>query len=184
MLNHKIWITVSGKLVTKKTSQRIVRAGRFPKILPSAAYVRWEAHSRKHVTGKIEKMINPPDLPLHGQIEVKARIYYKGNRPDLSGALESIGDCFEGILWENDRQIVSWDGSRLIHDKKNPRVELTVSEFFGHDQLVAYVEDMELPPEVVMPKDEHQAMIEMEQAVAAILNNKKQEVKLWNAQNA
>jgi hypothetical protein len=32
----------------------------------------------------------------------------------------------EGIIWENDKQIISWDGSRLHHDKANPRTEITV----------------------------------------------------------
>ena len=41
--------------------------------------------------------------------------------------LEGVGDCFEGIVWKNDRQIISWDGSRLFHDKDNPRTELKVS---------------------------------------------------------
>ena len=60
------------------------------------------------------------------QVSINAQIYYKGPRCDLSGALESIGDMGESYLWENDKQIYSWDGSRLHHDKKNPRTELTV----------------------------------------------------------
>jgi len=71
--------------------------------------------------------------PLSGPLAVRAIIYYKGNRPDLSGALESIGDCFEGILWENDGQIESWDGSRLIYDGKNPRIVVRVAPWRGEN---------------------------------------------------
>ena len=41
-------------------------------------------------------------------------------------ALESIGDALEGLVWVNDKQIMSWDGSRLFHDLNNPRTEITV----------------------------------------------------------
>jgi len=29
---------------------------------------------------------------------------------------------------ENDRLIVSWDGSRLLKDRDNPRVEIEITE--------------------------------------------------------
>jgi hypothetical protein len=35
----------------------------------------------------------------------------------------------EGVIYENDEQIESWDGSRRIHDKINPRTEIEVMEF-------------------------------------------------------
>ena len=66
------------------------------------------------------------EVPANMPVSVNAQIYYKGPQPDLSGCHESIGDMGEGYLWLNDKQIYSWDGSRLHHDKKNPRTELTV----------------------------------------------------------
>jgi Holliday junction resolvase RusA-like endonuclease len=56
-------------------------------------------------------------------------IFYKGNQPDIQGAFESIADMMEGVIYENDEQIESWDGSRRIHDKINPRTEIEVMEF-------------------------------------------------------
>jgi Holliday junction resolvase RusA-like endonuclease len=53
--------------------------------------------------------------------------------PDLSGVMESIGDCLEGIVFMNDQQIVSWDGSRLYRDKENPRTVVRIS--WGDDVL-------------------------------------------------
>ena len=61
--------------------------------------------------------------PCHVQILA----FYKGQEPDLSGILESVGDCFQGLIWEDDRMIFSWDGSRKQHDKDNPRTEITVT---------------------------------------------------------
>ena len=91
--------------------------GRFKKVLPSKAYEVWEKSVRASFP-----IHNPINCPIH----VNAQIYYKGHRPDLSGALESIGDCLQGIVWADDAQIESWDGSRRYHDLKNPRTEITV----------------------------------------------------------
>jgi Holliday junction resolvase RusA-like endonuclease len=73
--------------------------------------------------------ITPHKDIFDGPVEVRVTAYYKGQRPDLSGVCESVGDCLEGIAWENDRQIESWDGSRLYHDKKDPRTIVEVMEY-------------------------------------------------------
>lgn len=58
-----------------------------------------------------------------------ATFYYKGPRPDLHGAMESLADCLQGIIINDDRQIESWDGTRIIHDKTNPRTEFEIVEY-------------------------------------------------------
>ncbi len=111
---------IPGTIRSKKNSKRIVRAGRFPKLLPSKAYLRWEAAFRQELQLLCNlRGIKPTNKPIH----VQAVFYYKGRKPDLSGCMESLADACEGILWEDDGQIVSWDGTRRIHDKANPRVE-------------------------------------------------------------
>ena len=118
-------LTIPGCIRSKKNSKRIFGNGKFKKVLPSKAYLEWEAMARDHAQRNDFKYV-----PIVSEFyHVCATIYYKGPEPDLSGCLESIGDCFEGYLWANDRQIKSWDGSRLIHDKDNPRVELEVEPF-------------------------------------------------------
>lgn len=44
----------------------------------------------------------------------------KGTEPDLSGAIETVGDLLQetGII-ENDRWIKSWDGSRVYTNNKD-----------------------------------------------------------------
>ena len=93
-------------------------------MIPGKPYQAWENEARKAA------MMGLPFAfkPFVGPIEVTALIYYKGNKPDLSGCTESIGDCLEGIVWEDDGQIDSWDGSRRIHDKHNPRTEVVIRE--------------------------------------------------------
>lgn len=113
-------IVIPGNIRSKKNSKRLIHAGGRTIPISSKSYLAWEKQARNYCAG-----INP----IPGPISVKSEIHYKGPRPDLSGALESIGDTFEGVLWENDRQIESWDGSRLVHDKTWQGVILTVEEF-------------------------------------------------------
>ena len=119
-LMNQIIIVLPGCLRIKKNSKRIYGFGGFKKVLPSKGYEAWEAQARKHAW---QGAIIPPPT---GPVSVEAHIFYKGKRPDLSGCMESIGDCLQGILWADDGQIESWDGTRLHHDLKNPRTEITV----------------------------------------------------------
>jgi len=118
----KISITLPGSIRSKKNSKRIYGMGKFKKVLPSKAYSAWEGKARFRAVAVLGDIrFNP-----NSKVSVNAQIYYKGPQPDLSGCLESIGDAMESYLWSNDKNIYSWDGSRLHHDKANPRTELIV----------------------------------------------------------
>lgn len=118
-------LILPGSIRSKKNSKRIYSVGRFKKVLPSKAYLAWEEEARRAVVLQLPSGLKPP-FYLTGPVSIKAAIYYKGQRPDLSGCFESIGDCLESVVYVNDRQIVSWDGSRLYHDLKNPRTEVII----------------------------------------------------------
>jgi hypothetical protein len=128
-----IKITLPGSIRSKKNSKRIVVAGKFKRILPSKAYLTWEKEARQSIQIQLSspqiKSSVKKQIPTGQDISVKALIYYRGPKPDLSGSLESIGDCGEGLLWLNDRQIISWDGSRLIHDLENPRTDIEITSY-------------------------------------------------------
>lgn len=113
-----------GSIRSKKNSKRVVMAGRRRMVLPSKAYMAWEKQARA------EAMVqHPPHACIaEGPVEVKVTAYIKGQMPDLSGVLESVGDALEGLAWGDDRQIVSWDGSRVYRDVKNPRTIVEVRE--------------------------------------------------------
>jgi len=118
-------ITIPGSVVSKKNSKQVTMIGgkncpRRPMILPSKAYKAWESQARQSAWGRA---IIPP---LTCDVHVEAHFFYRGNQPDLSGAMESIADCLEGVFYADDKQIMSWDGSRLHHDKYCPRTEVTV----------------------------------------------------------
>lgn len=95
--------------------------------MPSLGYVAWEKSAREYLQYVIGKWQDHVDFPLKQNLSIHALVIYKGQRPDLSGALESVGDCCEGYLWENDKQIISWD-AKIIHDKENPRTIVNVRE--------------------------------------------------------
>jgi len=121
----RIELYLPGSIRSKKNSKRIYARGKMKMVLPSLAYLKWEKEARISVNQQLLGSVYEIRL-LTVQVHVNAQIYYKGKQPDLSGSLESIGDCLEGIIWEDDSQIESWDGSRLYHDKKNPRTNISV----------------------------------------------------------
>lgn len=98
----------------------------YMQIQPSTAYIAWEKEARKAIM-----LQKPNDFEMFtGPVVVKMLAYYKGHRPDLSGTMESVGDCLAKYIYFDDRQIEKWDGdSRVIHDLKNPRTEVWVDEF-------------------------------------------------------
>lgn len=119
---NKVSFVIPGMIRIKKNSRRIFGKGRKKTNLPSEAYMEWESSARN----RFIMMCRAPFPVFACNCHVQAVFYYTGQEFDLSGALESIGDCFEKLLWKNDRQIVSWDGSRKYRVKDNPRVEIMV----------------------------------------------------------
>jgi Holliday junction resolvase RusA-like endonuclease len=120
-MQNKLCFTIPGTIRIKKNSRRIYGFGKFKKNLPSKAYETWELQARALF---VMKHFGFPTFtrPCH----VQAMFYFKGPEPDLSGCMESVADCLQGLLYENDSQIVSWDGSRKEHSKDNPRTEIMV----------------------------------------------------------
>ena len=116
---------------TKKTSNVLARAGRRHVVLPSAAWRRWVKLARIQVCDQ------PPTVGgtwfLTGwrreRVACRALFYRDADRGDLIGYMQGLADLLEncGIL-ANDRQIISWDGSRLLKDAAHPRVEVTLEE--------------------------------------------------------
>ncbi len=107
---------IDGSPRTKKTSQRIVRAGRFPKILQSTAYLNW------NMIAKLQLMKIRP-APLDVPMNCRATFYREALTGDAVGYYQALADTLEnaGII-TNDKLIVSWDGSRLQKDAAYPRV--------------------------------------------------------------
>lgn len=115
-------MTVYGAPRTKKTSNRVVRAGRFTKVLPSEAFERWEALAVPQM-----RIAWAGRAPIAHAVNVRAVFYRDAERGDAVGYYQALADALEtaGVL-VNDKHIVSWDGSRLAKDKNRPRVEVEI----------------------------------------------------------
>ena len=122
-----IRFTLFGTPRTKKNSQRIVRAGRYSKILPSAAYAEYAIMRRQSILTQ-----GVAHLTIQRPVNVKA-VYYMPThrRVDLVNLLEATDDILvdTGVIADDNSQIVAGhDWSRVRYDKDNPRVEIEITE--------------------------------------------------------
>lgn len=109
---------------TKKNSGRIVLRGKHPRLLPSAAFEEWNALVQPQLAMVRAKS---KGLPFKGPVNVKALFLRDANRGDAVGFYQGLADALEeGGIVENDKQVVQWDGTRLLKDAENPRVIVTV----------------------------------------------------------
>lgn len=108
--------------VTKKNSQRIIKCGQYNKIMPSKQYVQYEKDARYFMPFMLE--------PISYKVEVTCLFYMETRRKvDLTNLLEAVDDILVkyGVLEDdNSSIIVSHDRSRVLHDKANPRTEITI----------------------------------------------------------
>lgn len=94
--------------------------GRFPKLIPAKPWARWKADAAKTV-----RLWAPPETVLE-PVHCRAFFYRDtARRVDAHNLYEGLADLLvdTGVLGDDD-QIVSWDGSRLFIDRKNPRTEV------------------------------------------------------------
>lgn len=114
-----------GRPITKKNSSRIIKCGGYHKLLPSKAYVAYEKECLMQLTGKFKNK-------LVGKYNLKCLYYMPTrHRVDLVNLLEATCDILVAggvILDDNSNIIVSHDGSRVLYDKDNPRVEIFLEE--------------------------------------------------------
>jgi len=116
-------IVIKGNPITKKNSQRIVLIGGKPRILPSQKYKEYEARA----------MLYMPRLktPIGDPVNVRCVYFMESHRRvDLTNLLEATSDILVryGIL-EDDNSNILWsvDGSRVMYDKDDPRVEIEIT---------------------------------------------------------
>lgn len=126
---HELCLTILGHPVTKKNSQILRCRGGRPLIVQSKKYRQYE----KMV---LAQMVHYTGPRYNCPVRVNARYYLKDNRwPDLNNLMAGTADILEkaGII-ENDRQIVSWDGSRIMGKSEEPRVEIVITPL-TNDQI-------------------------------------------------
>ena len=117
--------TLYGPPRTKKNSQQIRRtaAGR-PFVAPSKAFAEYERSCLAQ--------IKTPYRPVSAAVNVKCVYYMPDKRKvDLVNLLEATCDILvkAGVLADDCAAVVAaHDGSRVLLDRKNPRVEIEITE--------------------------------------------------------
>lgn len=122
---------VTGAPRTKKTSNQLVRTkgkGRAV-VLPSKA---WRAWVKDALILPSDNEAGKADLPIEEMCNCKAVFYRDARRGDAVGYYQGLADLLEkrGVL-ANDKQILSWDGSRMLIDRENPRTEVELEVIDG-----------------------------------------------------
>lgn len=118
-------LVILGAPRTKKNSSRIVRnkATGAAMVLPSAAVKAWESSAAYQLMGQWRR------CPITYPVQVSATFYRERAVGDLVNFMQALADALEvAKVVQNDRLIVSWDGTRLDKDAQNPRVELEIRE--------------------------------------------------------
>lgn len=120
----EIKLTLYGDPITKKNSQQIFINGGKPKPLPSKQFLAYEEACLWQIRGR-HQLIDKP-------VNVKC-VYYLGTdrAVDLVNLLEATLDILvaASVLSDDNRRVVaSHDGCWVYVDRRNPRVEITITE--------------------------------------------------------
>lgn len=127
-----IQITIPGNPITKKNSQRIIRLknGR-PMIRPSERFEAYQESAGAFIPAEVRKRLCGPQ-------NVKCVYFMQSRRRvDLVNLLEATCDILVhyGVLEDDNASIIqSHDGSRVLHDKTFPRVEIEVEDLDKEDK--------------------------------------------------
>ncbi len=115
-------LIIPGQPITKKNSQVIRCIKGIPLVQSSKAFRAYEKSALKIIQASSGEKFTGP-------IFVRVLYWLKNNRrPDLTNLLQATADILEkaGVI-DNDRNIVSWDGSRIAGvSKLAPRAEIDI----------------------------------------------------------
>ena len=121
-------IVLYGDPRTKKNSPevhyRFKNGRKTPFVAPSRAYTDYETSCLWQ--------IKRPHSPISARVNVRCVYYMKTRRRvDLANLIEATTDILvkARVLADDNNQIVAaHDGSRVLHDKDRPRVEIWIEE--------------------------------------------------------
>ncbi len=117
-----IWnSTIYGVPRTKKNSAQIVRAEFRPRLIPSAAFRAWNKQAQ------LQLALLGFYPPIQTAVNCRAMFYREALRGDAVGFYQALADALEEArIVLDDKFIVSWDGSRMLKDAANPRIEVVL----------------------------------------------------------
>ena len=131
---NSIHFTVPLKPITKKNHSRIITVGKYPKLLPSEAYEKYD----RAIAPYLREFHNQIGETIGYPINLECHFYCDTHRQsDLVGHLQSIQDLLVKYkcLEDDCRDIVaSTNGSVVLYDKESPRTEIIITAKEGYEQ--------------------------------------------------
>jgi Holliday junction resolvase RusA-like endonuclease len=122
-------MVIVGPPRTKKNSGEMWRPKQGgTRYMPSPAYRRWEAAALPQL-----RIQWAGRAAITGPVNVRATFYREANVGDAVGYYQALADALEkaGVV-ENDKLIVSWDGTRMRKDAERPRIEFEIEPGGDH----------------------------------------------------
>ena len=116
--------TIEGEPASKANSRRIVRRGKFRRVIKSQKALDYVQQLRAQIAPL------PESEMLRGRLCLTAHVFYQSNRPDLDISL--ILDALQGVVYQNDRQVREMHLHHHI-DRAQPRTRLHIMETTDDD---------------------------------------------------
>ncbi len=131
---NSIRIVLPGAPRTKKTSNRVFHIGQKCRgcgrgsravVQPSKAWADW-CDSLSPIL-RLDMRVCTGE-PIAFAVNCAAKFYREADRGDMVGFMQGLADLLQhGGVVADDKWITSWDGSQLLKDARNPRVELVLT---------------------------------------------------------
>ena len=114
------------------------KCGRCGRTLPGRHAVQPSDPFRQFEKDALPQLkVKRPRRPIAVPVWVRATFYRERATGDWNGFTQALGDILEKAeVIENDRLIVHWDGTRLLKDARNPRVELEITPVDSPEPLL------------------------------------------------
>lgn len=129
----RIEFTIPVRPATKKNSGQIIQVKGRSLLIPSKQYKQFERACLPYLN-QVKDTAGIINYPVNVQCifftETKRKI-------DLPNLLNAIDDAMvkSGLLVDDNRDIIAaHDGSRVFHDKFNPRIEIDISRMENYQQ--------------------------------------------------
>lgn len=115
---------IEGPPRTKGNSPMLLKGSKFPRMLPGKNFRAWEKIALQQLWILTTRC---SFVTIDEPVNVTAVFYRDRMAGDLDNYFKALGDVLQKAkILKNDRQIVSWNGSRLDKDSKRPRVVLEI----------------------------------------------------------
>lgn len=109
---------IHGAPRTKKNHGWRTKTGRQ---MPSKAFAEWNKQAQMWLM--TVRVLYRDMLPIDKPVNCRALFYRDAERGDAVGYYQALADALqEARIVEDDKLIVSWDGSRLSKDAEGPRI--------------------------------------------------------------